>query len=94
MYVCGGQEMINIKLVEMRKTIKEEIENVPRQGIIQNLMRQAYAALRMNSLSKNPKYPNDKNEILKIAIKDAKDYAKKVEKEFIPQYNKEFFSIK
>ncbi len=84
-------EMINIKLIEMRKTVQEEIEHIPRQGLIQNLMRQAYATLRMNSLSKNPNYPNDKSAILKIAIKDAKDYAKKVGKEFHPTYDRDYF---
>ncbi len=85
--------MVNIKLIEMRKTVKEEVEHVPRQGIIQNLMRQVYVTLRMNSLSNNPKYPNDKNEILKLAIKDARGYANKVGKEFKPHYDKNFFKI-
>ena len=89
MYVC----MLSTKLIEMRNQIKEEVEHIPRGNIYQNLLRQAYSSFRMASLGKKAKFPNDKNEILKLAIKNITEYTKKENITFKAEYDKIFFRI-
>ena len=89
MYIC----MPNTKLIEMREQVKKEIEHIKRGDIYQNLLRQTYASLRMASLGKKAKYPNDKNEILKLSIQNMKEYAKKKDVNFKPEYDKNYFKI-
>ena len=79
--------------MEMRKQIKEEVEHIPRGDLNQNLLRQVYATIRLNSLGSKAKYPNNKNECLRISIENIKDYAKKQGQNFEPQYDKKFFRI-
>jgi len=85
--------MISLKLIEMRKKVKEEVENIPRGDLYQNFLRQYYATLRMSSLGKKGKYPDNKNEILKISIKAVKDMTEKEGKIFNPKYESKFFKI-
>lgn len=77
----------------MRKKIKEEVEKIQRGDLYQNFLRQYYATLRMSSLGKKGKYPDDKNEILKISIKAVRDMIKKEGKTFSPKYDTKFFKI-
>lgn len=83
--------MINIKLIEMRKKVKEEIEHIPKGDIHQNLLRQIYSVLRMNSLGKKPKSSNNKDEILKLAIKEVTNYTKTKGIKFNSDYDKNYF---
>lgn len=85
--------MINTKVIEMRNLIKEEVAHIPRGNLHQNLLRQFYATIRLNSLGSKAKYPNNKNECLRISIENMKDYAKKEGKTFEPQYVKNFFKL-
>ena len=81
------------KLLEIREKVKEELEHIPKGSIYQNWIRQVYFNLRMHSLGKKSKYPDNKNEILKLAIKDALKFAKENKEILIPQYDKNFFKI-
>lgn len=85
--------MINIKLMEMRNKVKEEIEHIPKGDFKQNMLRQLYFSIRMNSLGKKAKYPDNRNEVLKIAIEHEVDYWKKEGETFIPKYDRPYFKI-
>ena len=85
--------MLSTKLIGIREQIKKEIEHIPRGNFYQNLLRQAYSSFRMASLGKKAQFPNDKNEILKLAIKNITEYAKKESINFKPEYDKSFFRI-
>tara|TARA_Y100000310_G_C20422813_1_gene687486 strand:- start:3 stop:263 length:261 start_codon:yes stop_codon:yes gene_type:complete len=86
--------MISLKLIEMRNKVKEELEYIPTGDIKQNMLRQIYFTIRMNSLGKKAKYPNDKKRILRIAIEHEKEYLKKKGEIFKPNYDKNYFKIK
>ncbi len=81
------------KLIGIREKVKKELEHIPKGDVYQNWIRQLYFNLRMSSLGKKSKYHDDKNEILKIAIKDALKFAKENKGYFIPKYDKNFFKI-
>jgi len=85
--------MISLKLIEMRKQTKEELEHIEKGDLYQNMLRQVYFDMRMNSMGKSRKNPDDKNEILKISIKIVKEWAKKDKAEFKPEFDKRFFKI-
>ncbi len=85
--------MISIKLIEMRRQAKEELEHIEKGDLYQNMLRQVYFDMRMHSMGKSSKHPNDKNEILKISIEMVKNWAKKDKAEFSPQFDKKFFKI-
>ena len=86
--------MISLELIKMRNKVKEELEYIPTGDIKQNMLRQLYFTIRMNSLGKKAKYPDDKNEVLKIAIEHEKEYLKKEGETFKPEYDKNYFKIK
>ena len=83
--------MLSTKLIEMREQVKKEIEHIPKGSLYQNLLRQVYSSFRMASLGKKEKFPNDKNEILKLAIKNIVEYTKKENVTFKAEYDKNFF---
>lgn len=87
MLVC----MVNPKLLEMQKTVREELEHINRGDIYQSMLRNLYWNLRINSLSKKPKYPDDKTGILKLSIQKVKEWAKKDGIEFNPKFDVSFF---
>ena len=77
--------------MEMRERAKDELEHIENGNLYQNMLRQVYFDMRMNSMGKKAKYPNDKNEILKISIQMIKKWAKKDKAEFNPQFDNKFF---
>ena len=77
----------------MREQVKKEIDYIPRGSFYQNLLRQSYSSFRMASLGKKAQFPNDKNEVLKLAIKNITEYAKKEGINFKAEYDKNFFRI-
>jgi len=83
--------MLSMKLMEMRERAKDELEHIENGNLYQNMLRQVYFDMRMNSMGKKAKYPNDKNEILKISIQMIKKWAKKDKAEFNPQFDNKFF---
>jgi hypothetical protein len=83
--------MLSIKLIKMREQVKKEVEHIPKGDLYQNLLRQSYATFRMASLGKKGKYPNDKNEILRLAIQNMEEYTKKEGMAFTPNYDRRFF---
>ncbi|MBA7693932.1 hypothetical protein ES703_102532 [subsurface metagenome] len=85
--------MISMKLIEMRKKVKEETSHIPKTNEAQGILRMYYGTLRMHSLGKKATIPNDKNEVLKIAIQKTKEYAKEEGIKFIPEYDGKFFKI-
>lgn len=90
MLVC----MVNPRLLEMQKTVREELEHINKGDIYQSMLRNLYWNLRINSLSKKPKYPDDKKEVLKQAIQKIKEWAKKDGVKFNPQFDASFFKLK
>ena len=89
--------MVNIKLIEMREKVKEEIQYIPKGNFYQNMLRQVYFSLRLHSLGKKvkdkKKYPDDKNRILKLAIENVKQYTAKQGIEFKSNYDRNHFKI-
>lgn len=85
--------MFSKRLIIMREEVKKELEQIPKGNMYQNWMRQVYFNARMHSLGKKSTYPDDKNEILKLAIKEATKFAGEHGKTFTPQYDKNFFKI-
>ena len=85
--------MINRKLIEMRQKLESEMAFIPRGDLYQNMLRQLYSVIRLNSLGSKAKYPNDKRIILNIAIKEAKKFAEENKVRFEPEYDREFFGV-
>lgn len=85
--------MINSKLSEIRKQVLIELEHIPKGNKYQNMLRQYYFTIRMNSLGKKAKYPNDKNKVLLKVIENLTEYLKKEQVEFNPNYDENFFSL-
>lgn len=77
--------------MEMRNKVKEELEHISKGDLKQNMLRQVYFTIRMNSLGKKAKYPNDRNKILELAIENVKNYWKEQGENFNPQYDKKYF---
>jgi hypothetical protein len=80
----------NEKLKKMREIVSEDLEHIPRFGIDQNLFRQMYSAVRMNSLGRKAEVPDSKVEVLGACIK----YYKKTKPDFKPQFDEAYFGIK
>jgi hypothetical protein len=78
------------KLKQMRETVSKDLENIPRFGIDQNLFRQMYSAVRMNSLGRKARIVDSKTEVLKECIK----YYKKTNPGFKPRFNEKYFGVK
>lgn len=77
------------KLLELRAKVRGEMEHLPKGNISQNMLRQMYWCLRMNSLGKKAKVSESKRDVLKKVIRA-------VQKEFPdlkPQYDKTFFKF-
>jgi hypothetical protein len=85
--------MSNGKMLKIREKVKKELEHIPKGDMFQNWIRQVFFNLRMNSLGKKAKYPDDKDEVLKLAIEDAKKFAKANGTELNPKYDKTFFKL-
>lgn len=78
----------------MREKVKDELNYVDKGDIYQNMLRNYYFNIRMASLGKKAdkeKYPDDKNEILKICIDAVRKWAKQDGKDFEPKFNTSFF---
>ncbi len=75
------------KLASMRKTVQEELKHIPRGNFDQNMFRQYYASLRMESLGRKAPYPKSKEDVLKEGI----ELIKKSHRGFEPSYDQQFF---
>ena len=77
-------------LEKMREQVKKETEHIPRGNLPQNMLRQYYFDLRMNSLGKKAQKSETKEDVLKKSIelvkKNYPDFP-----DFIPQFDKHFF---
>ena len=76
-----------MKRDEMRKKINEELKHIPRASLSQNMLRAYYNSLRMTDLSRNPASP------AKETLIKAVEAMKKSEPDFLPIYDRNFFSI-
>jgi hypothetical protein len=72
----------------MREKVQEEISHIPRGNAAQNELRMFYWPMRMNSLGKKAKAKKKKEEILEEAINEVK----KNYPDFLPKYDKDFFT--
>lgn len=80
--------MENIKkLNEMRKQVKDELNYIPRWDFNQNMLRQAYWSLRMQSIGKKAGIESSKEEVLVKSIQ----LIKKDNPDFYPRINENFF---
>lgn len=77
----------------MREKVREELEHIQRGDFYQNMLRGEYQMMRMNSLGKNPKYPDNKNIVLKEIIKNVKEFAKGKGIDFKPQFDNNYFKV-
>ena len=82
--------LANEKLKKMRDIVGEDLEHIPRFGFEQNMFRQLYAALRMNSLGRKAQYPNSKTEVLRACVKEYK----KTYPKFKPKFDEAYFGFK
>lgn len=72
----------------MRLQVEEEISYIPRGNEAQNQLRMYYWPLRMESLGKKAKEPKkSKGQVLIEAV----NAVRKTYRDFIPEYDKEFF---
>ena len=78
------------KLRQMRNIVSEDLEHIPRFGFEQNMFRQLYAALRMNSLGRKAQYENSESEVLKACVKEYK----KKKPDFKPKFDEKYFGVK
>ena len=78
------------KVIEMRKKVKSELENIPKGGWPQNYLRSAYSALRLHSLGKRAEKEMTPREVLEGSI----DIVKKNYPDFEPTCNADFFGAK
>jgi len=80
----------------MRKKVKDELNGIYKGDIYQNMLRNYYFNARMASLGKKAdkeKYPDNKNEILKMCIEIVTKWAKSEGIIFKPKFDKMFFRI-
>lgn len=84
--------MDNIKTLQnLREQVKKELDRIPRGDLNQNILRQAYWTLRMNSLGKKAKKEGTtKEEVLIRAIR----FVRKDNKNFNPRFDGAFFNLK
>jgi ubiquinone biosynthesis protein COQ9 len=78
------------KLKKMREIVRADLEHIPRFGIDQNLFRQMYAAVRMNSLGSKARLPDSKSDVLRECIK----YYKKEKPDFKPKFDEKYFGVR
>jgi hypothetical protein len=78
------------KLGKMREIVSKDLEHIPRFGFDQNMFRQLYAAIRMNSLGRKAEVPDSKTEVLKACIK----HYKKTNPDFRPKFDEAYFGLK
>jgi len=76
-----------MKLTEIKSQVEEDMKHIPRgiKGSSQNMLRVFYNDMRMHDLAKTAK---SKKETLKQAI----DNVKKDNPDFVPKYNRNYFS--
>jgi hypothetical protein len=79
-----------MKLTKMRTQVKEEMNNIPRGDLNQNMFRQAYWSLRLHSLGKKAKNEESKEDVLVKAV----GIVRHSNKEFSPKFNDNFFDLK
>lgn len=81
-------ERIAMKREEMREKINEELNHIPRsfKDSNQNMLREYYNGMRRHDLSLNPAFPA--NDSLLTAI----EALRKNHPDFLPIYNRDFFS--
>jgi len=75
------------KAIEMRKKVKSELEHIPRGSFPQNFLRQAYSAMRLQSLGKKAKKEMTTKEVLEISV----GIVKKSYPDFEPDCDSKFF---
>jgi len=80
----------SVKLKRMRDTVSEDLEHIPRFGFEQNLFRQLYSALRMNSLGRKAQCANSKTEVLKACIREYK----RTNPDFKPAFDQAYFGVR
>ncbi len=73
---------------QINKQVKKELEYIPRnrKGDINNILREYYTPLRLDSLGKNAK----KEDILKQSIESVKKHFP----DFVPKYDETFFDLR
>ena len=71
----------------IQKVVKEELEHIQRGSLAQNMLREYYTVLRMNSLGKKAKTRMSAKEVLQKSI----EAVRRSYSDFEPQYNKEYF---
>ena len=81
------EDMLRVK--RMREQVKKEIEGLPRGDLNQNMLRQAYWALRTHNLGKRVRNPLTKEETLVEATK----LIQKDNYRFCPKVNDKIFNI-
>jgi hypothetical protein len=74
-------------LNEMRKKVKEELNHIPRRDFDQNMLRQMYWGMRLQSLGKRADRETSKEEVLVKALR----LAKQDNPAFCPKYDDQFF---
>ena len=76
---------------QINKQVKKELEYIPRdrKGDINNILREYYTPLRLDSLGKNAKNNATKEDILKKSIESVK----KQFPDFVPKYDETFFDL-
>lgn len=72
----------------MRDLVKEEMNHIPRGNAAQNELRMFYWPLRMNSLGKKATVSKTRGEVLIEAI----NATRKTHNDFVPKYDKDFFT--
>lgn len=78
------------KLKQMRAIVSTDLEHIPRFGFDQNMFRQLYTALRMNSLGRKAELPDSKTEVLMACIK----HYRKTSPRFRPRFDEAYFGLK
>jgi hypothetical protein len=72
------------KLEILRERVKEDLKHIPRGSRTQNYFRQMYSQKRMEDVSKSSKTKEE-------TFKEIWDSCRKIEAEFIPEYDKTYF---
>ncbi|MBI2129004.1 hypothetical protein HYU07_02085 [Candidatus Woesearchaeota archaeon] len=77
-----------LRIRRMREQVKEELEGLPRGDLDQNMLRQAYWALRTHNLGRTVKLPLSKEETLIQATK----LIQKDNRAFCPKFDEKIFN--
>jgi len=76
------------KLAEIQEEVKRDLEHIPKGDFSQNMLRQYYCVIRMNSLGKKSENPNAScKELLRQAI----DAVRKDHPEFEARFDIDYF---